>query len=122
MLIDYKESKVKIWLRRIGYTAVFLTWCAVMILPTVLCVSLADGQMVWGNDPSNQVRVFVMQEVGQEGIGVQWSRPATADGACTDTSVRYFMFAGEADNNNTCSCMSTPSSGQVPNQCELIAP
>lgn len=113
---------MKIWLKRIGYTAVFLLWCFIMMLPTILFVGLSDGQMVWGDDPHNQIRVFLMQEVGQEGLGLQWTSPATADGACVDTSVRYLMFAGEADNNNLCTCMTTPSDGRVPDHCTTPTP
>jgi hypothetical protein len=110
---------MKIWLKRMGYTAVFLFWCVIMLLPTMLFFSLSDGQSVWGDDPNDQVRIFLMQEVGQEGVGVQWSRPATADEACIMTSVRYLMFDGEAENNDLCICTGTPASGNVPTGCEV---
>ena len=109
---------MKIWLRRLGYTAVFLLWCTIMLLPTVLCVGLADGQMIWGDDPNNQMRLFLMQEAGQEGIGLQWTRPATDDGACIQTSVRYLMIDGEAENNDLCTCLSNPTEGPIPAQCQ----
>ncbi len=110
---------MKVWLRRLLFTAVFLFWCSFMLLPTIFFVGLADGQMVWGDDPHDQIRLFLMQKPGQEGLGLQWSRPVTADKACVQTTVRYFMFAGEAANNDLCTCLAPPNSGDVPEMCAL---
>ena len=112
---------MKIWLKRIGYTALFLFWCVIMLLPTILFFSLADGQSVWGDDPDDQVRIFLMQEVGKEGFGLQWTRPVTDDGLCVMTSARYFMFAGEAENNDACVCQGVPV-GDVPEMCVVREP
>jgi hypothetical protein len=115
------EPRMKPWLRRIGILAFFLFWCFFLMLPTILFVGFADGQMVWGDDPQNQVRVFLMQELRKEGIGVQWSRPVTEDGACVQTTVRYFMFAGTAVDNDTCTCYTTPTTDPPPT-CTLPTP
>lgn len=114
---------MKIWLKRIGYTTLFLFWCVIMLLPTIFFFTLSDGQSVWGDDPNDQLRIFLMQEVGQEGLGVQWTRPVTDnnDGLCVMTSVRYVMLAGEADNNDSCVCQTIPAEG-MPEMCTLLSP
>lgn len=95
-------------LTRLGYTALVVLWLAVMCGPAFFCaLVLNSGELVWGDDPDDQVRVFLMQERGQEGLGVQWTRPLSSDSSeplCTQTTVRYWMWAGEGENATMCTC------------------
>ena len=92
-------------LTRLGYVGLFLVWLVLMCAPAFFCaLMLNSGELVWGDDPQDQVRVFLMQERGQEGLGVQWSRPLAAEPTCTQTTVRYWMWAGEGENRTSCVC------------------
>ena len=48
--------------------------------------------------------LFVMQERGKEGLGMQGTRPLADEPLCTQTTGRYWMWAGEAENATVCSC------------------
>ena len=69
---------------------------------------LFNGQLVLGSE-TNQWRIFLLQETGQEGVGVQHTRLIDEDAGCQRTTIRYFMFAGEGENNEYCSCLSAES-------------
>jgi hypothetical protein len=92
-------------LTRVGYVALFLLWLVLMCAPAFFCaLMLNSGELTWGDDPTDQVRLFVMQERGKEGLGMQWTRPLADEPLCTQTTVRYWMWAGEGENVSVCSC------------------
>ena len=65
---------------------------------------LFNGQLVLGSE-SNQWRIFILQETGQEGIGIQHTQTLDEEAGCQQTSIRYIMFAGDGENNVYCSCL-----------------
>lgn len=79
---------------------------------------LFNGQLVFGPE-NNQWRIFLLQETGQEGVGVQHTQIIDEEAKCQQTSIRYFMFSGEGENNVYCSCMSDQNG--VPEGC-IVSP
>ena len=107
--------------RRLGCVAGFFVWLFVMILPILACVLISRGQLTWGGNQQDQIRVFLLQEPDLEGIGYQWTRPANDDATCIRTTVRYpIMFEGVAEDSDSCQCMTTDIPPEdVPPLCAL---
>lgn len=110
--------------KRLGCIAAVIVWLGFMACPILVCVLISNGQIEWGDNPQNQMRLFLMQEPDKEGLGFQWTRPANDDATCTYTTVRYpIMFEGEAKNSSSCQCMGElTASSQVPLSCEVSEP
>lgn len=111
---------MKVWLRRLGFTVFIMVWLVIMACPTFTFFLIRNQQLTWGDNPNDQIRLFVMQEVGNEGLGIQWTRPADDEANCIRTSVRYLMLAGDADNNDVCLCMT--EEGELPDACQISDP
>ncbi len=100
---------MKHWLRRFLYLVVVVLWLAVMSFP-ILAFSLAGkGELRFGED----VRLFMVQEEGAEGVGLEWTRPFSPKPSCTRTTVTYLMWEGVAENTTYCQC----SNGRLISDC-----
>ena len=63
----------------------------------------------------NNIRIFLISEEVGEGIGVEWQRPfSTTNQECTQTSVNYFMWAGEGENVTYCQCIDVATGETLP--------
>ena len=100
--------------RRLGCLAGVLVWLVVMILPIFIFVLVTNGQIEWGEDPQDQMRLFLLQDVDQEGVGFQWTRPHPSESSCLETTVAYLMFSGEAENGRSCTCLADTAGRPVP--------
>lgn len=108
---------MKRWLKRFGYATFFVVWLFFMCVPAFVGVVIVNGgELTWGDSPENQMRVFIMQEVGKEGMGFQWTRPIN-DTDCLQTTVRYIMLAGEAENVSSCQCLGDAAVPNAPPRC-----
>lgn len=111
------------WRRRFTYIVVTLIWLFLISLPTLTFLLAARQQLQVGQDDRNHVRLFVIQESFAEGIGLEWVRPSPAVENCTQTSVRYFMWVGEAENVFFCQCFDPQSqAAQSATQGACLAP
>jgi hypothetical protein len=88
--------------RRIAYVGIVLLWLAIMCLPIFAFVLATQGQVQVGN--SFRLRVFLLQDVSAQGIGVEWSRPFNGEQNCARTTVRYLIWEGEGTGQNTEYC------------------
>ena len=108
---------MKVWLKRFGYAMAFVAWLFLMCVPALLCGAMMNsGELRWGDDPQNHIRLFLLQESGQEGIGIQWTRPDRNNNTCVRTTVRYLMLTGKAQNSRVCQCAT--EAGDVPDTCQ----
>lgn len=109
------------WVKRVLYGLFFVGWLVLMACPTFFCALMFNsGQLTWGSNPQNQVHFFLLQEYRQEGLGVQWTRPDGDNPACLHTSVRYWMWAGTGENQDSCTC--AVGSNNIPAVCQLPTP
>lgn len=95
-----------IWVRRLLYVILVLIWLLVMSFPVVAVVLATQGeiQMSLGQEPlPRQLRLFLIQERGQEGLGVEWTAPASD--SCSEGHIRYFMWLGQGENAQFCTCI-----------------
>jgi hypothetical protein len=105
---------MKRWGRRLAYALVALLWLVVMSFPVLAFLLAARGQVQFGVDPDRHLRLFLVQERNFEGVGVEWVRPYGEQPACTQTAVRYLMWAGEAENVSFCQCVDPLTGADLP--------
>lgn len=113
------------WSRRTGYLLVILLWLILVSLPVVAFFLATQGQIEIGSE-SRTLRLFLLQETDNQGLGLQWTRPFNAqnpDSAeCIQTSLRYFLWEGDASGQNTdyCQCFNPQTQAPLPtNTCTL---
>lgn len=94
-----------LWKKRFLRIGIVLVWLVFISIPFLMFFLAARGELKVGSQPGTEIRVFLLQEVDAEGIGWEWSRPRSFDDRqCTQTSVRYMMWAGEPENVTFCQC------------------
>ena len=113
------SSSKKFALRPLGCLVGIVVWLFFMSLPIFIFMLINQGQLEWGSDPQNQMRIFLLQEVEQEGVGFQWTRPRRAETSCLDTTVYFFMFRGEGENEQNCTCMADLGDRPPPDGCSV---
>lgn len=96
---------MSVWLRRTVYFLLFLLWLLVMAFPLVAAVLAIQGQIQAGDEISGRhVRLFLVQEPDQEGVGVEWTQPAAAD-RCRQGRILFLMWEGTGENARYCRCV-----------------
>lgn len=110
---------MKRWFRRVVVFLLLLVWLLVMAFPVVAVVLATQKQIEVGGDEGRQVRVFLVQEREQEGVGIEWTRPVAgpgagqeAEGGCRETRLVYLMWVGEGENVTYCRCFAEDGSLQ----------
>ena len=92
------------WLRRLLYFFVVVVWLAVMSFPLVAAILAVRGEIQLGDDPRSHLRLFLVQERQAQGVGVEWTRPVSKRASCSQSSVSYLLWEGEAENVVYCQC------------------
>jgi hypothetical protein len=97
------------WLRRLSLFFLFALWLGVMLFPC-MAFSLAMNQQVQvGQTESSHVRIFLLQEANNEGVGLEWKRPLRSSAQCYKTSINYLMWQGIGENVAFCECPDPPT-------------
>lgn len=91
------------WLRRILYLLFFLFWLAIMAFPVVAFTLATNGELQLGGE-QRHLRLFMVQEEGNQGVGIQWTRPQRGASTCIKTNLSYFMWEGEGQSSAFCQC------------------
>ncbi len=116
------------WGKRAGYLLVILLWLVLMSFPVVAFVLATQGQIELGNDGGN-IRLFLLQDIDNQGLGFQWTRPFNDSSteeqstlACSQTSLRYFLWEGDGGSQNAdyCQCSNLQTGESLAtNSCSL---
>lgn len=109
-------------LRRLAYFLIFLIWLLVMLFPVVAVVLATQGQIQIGRESESHLRLFLLQESGNEGIGIEWTRHVQEPPRCAQSSLIYLLWEGEGENATYCQCydeagaivVSTPGACRAP--------
>lgn len=92
------------WGRRLVYLLLLILWLIVMSFPIGAAVLATSGQLELGNEQSaNHLRLFLVQERSQEGVGLEWTRRAALEG-CRQGRLFYLMWEGSGENATYCTC------------------
>lgn len=95
-----------IWARRLLYFVLIVIWLLVMAFPVVAVVLATQGEIrvTLDREPlPRQLRLFLIQERQQEGLGLEWTTPATD--SCYEGHISYFMWQGQGENSVFCTCV-----------------
>jgi len=105
---------MKRWLRRLFILLFVILWLLLMILPLTAFLVAARGEIIIGNSPGSHVRLFLLQDGQEQGVGMEWSRAAGEETGCFRNNVYYFLWEGEAANAAFCQCFDTKSGDALP--------
>ena len=103
-------------LRRIGCTIALILWFALLLLPCFLIVLATQGEIAiaQGELPGQQLRVWLIMEADQRGLGMS---SATAyredDAACVQTDTRFWLWQGAAEPVSYCECYERAATDSV---------
>ena len=95
---------MNVWLRRLLYLLLLLIWLLVMSFPVIAAVLATQGEIQLGVRTERHVRLFLIQESDDEGVGLEWTQPATTSDDCRHGRIFYFMWEGAGENANYCTC------------------
>jgi hypothetical protein len=121
-LAHQKPKNMNRWPRYIGFLVFLLVWLFLISLPAFAFVLATRGQIELGSTKGQQLRIFLVQEEDAEGLGVEWARPLSSQTHCLQTSVRYFLWAGQPQNVTFCQCIDPATDDllpAVPGPCHL---
>lgn len=90
---------MKRWLGRGGYIFVFVAWIMLMCFPTFAFVLATRGEIQIGDPNRRNLRLFMLQEEENQGVGLQWTRRQATEENCWLTTVHYLLWQGENTNN-----------------------
>ncbi len=95
-------------LRSPGCVIALVLWFVVLLSPCFMIVLAVRGEisMTTGSAPEQRVRVWLIQEAGQSGIGFSNVdvRQTADDALCVQTNVSFLMWRGEAGPTQYCEC------------------
>ena len=116
------------WVKRAGYLLAILLWLILISFPVVAFLLATQDQIQIG-DAQSGIRLFMLQESDSQGLGLQWTRPydnnsqeSALSGECTQTSLRYFLWEGDGQSQNSdyCQCYDSQTEQLLPvNACSL---
>ncbi len=94
--------------RRIGCGILLVAWFLFLLTPCLLIVLATQQEIVLTHSdvPNDNLRIWLVQEAGQRGIGFSNSRrvDAPSNAVCTLTDVRFVLWEGKGEPNHYCSC------------------
>ncbi len=96
-------------LRRIGCGLLIVLWFAFLIIvPCGAAVLLTQNEIVITRSsvPDNVLRVWMVQDAEQRGVGLSNGYTIREDGnmLCTATDTQFFLWKGKANPNHNCTC------------------
>ena len=94
---------MRTWARRLTYILLAFIWLLVMAFPVVAAVLATQGEINLGRQSARHARLFLVQERDHEGVGLEWSRPATD--TCRQGCITYLMWQGQGENSRYCTCV-----------------
>lgn len=103
--------------RRAGCTALLVLWFALLLVPC-LCAVIAINQEVVlpvGGAPGQHIRVWLIMEAEQRGLGISTPRVSGDEGAgaiCVETYNRFVLWQGREPDVVYCECYERGANGQ----------
>lgn len=107
-------NAVNTWAKFIPRFLFILIWLFFISLPILAFVLAARQQIQIGGDEHSHLRIFLLQEKDAEGVGVELARPFSTNPPCSQTNVRFFMWAGDPKNVTFCQCFDPQTNDYLP--------
>ncbi len=85
-----------------------------MTIPFFAFSLAARSQLQLGSAEGTHIRLFLIQEKDAEGVGVERVQPVSADSDCTQNSVTYLMWKGDAEDVAYCLCVDAETGRALP--------
>jgi hypothetical protein len=102
-------------LRNPGCVIALVIWFLVLLSPCFLIVLAVRSEIsiTTGSAPEQRMRVWVIQEAGQSGVGFSnVDVKHTSDEAlCVQTNVNFLLWRGKAESTQYCECYEQAESG-----------
>lgn len=102
---------MKRWARRLLSLLFVLVWLVVMSFPITAVLLASRGELQIGGE-QRHLRLFMVQEDENQGVGIQWTRPRLWQSNCIKTNLSYVMWVGEGENATFCQC-ADPQTGAL---------
>ena len=99
---------------------VVVVWFAMISSPAIAFVLARNGQIQIGDQDGRYWRLFLVQELESEGLGLERARPVPAPDdvpetvRCNRTSVGYLMWVGEGQSVDYCLCVDDATGSALP--------
>jgi hypothetical protein len=95
-------------LRRIGCGIGLIIWVVLLLLPCLAIALISQGEInvQLGDVPGQNLRVWLIQDATQRGIGI--SRPSIHNDAnanvCLQTDTNFLLWMGNGPSSSYCQC------------------
>jgi hypothetical protein len=111
------------WFARGGCALLTVVWFLILLLPCFFIVLASQQQITisQGGLPDQQIRIWLIMESAQRGLG--FSSTATypvkeaglpTDGVCLQTNVSYILWQGQGEASQYCECYSGSGDNWTP--------
>jgi hypothetical protein len=102
-------------LRKPGCVIALVLWFVLLLTPCIMIVLAMQGEIsiAIGSAPEQRLRVWLIQEAGQSGIGFSNAdiRQASENALCVQTNVNFLLWRGRAEPAQYCECYAQAESG-----------
>lgn len=93
--------------RRILIGCGLIVWFLFVLSPCILFTLASQGEIIipQGNLPEQQIRIWLIMEIEQRGLGISSTSVHERDGTqCLQTNVSYWLWQGSAASLSYCQC------------------
>lgn len=111
---------MNVWVKRLLVGLFVLLWIVLLFTPGLAFILAARGQLQVGPQDGRHVRIFLLEDTEEEGLGLERARPVAAPqdavgASCLQTTVSYWFWSGSDDSQDVsfCQCVG-PDGGALP--------
>lgn len=95
-------------LRRLGCGIGLVIWAILLLFPCMAIVLISQGEIAvqLGNVPGQSLRIWLVQDATERGLGIARPSIHTDDNAnvCLQTDTNFLMWMGKGETTSYCEC------------------
>jgi hypothetical protein len=109
VIVEPPQPKSRSRVRRVGCAVVLVLWFALVLSPCLCIILATQGEILvhLGDVPGNELRIWLVNEAHERGIGIASPTVSTAQDAnavCVQTNVTFILWEGEGSPTHYCEC------------------